>query len=212
MISKIAYPNVVQLSFPNRRELTLTMCRPQEFYESDKEGIRGKYFDWERFIETFSDESGRLEYFAFWSGFNFPGEAFEGFLDVFRDNLSSREGRLAKEVFAKVDRSSPYYVIATLPNAEDTIRHEMAHALFCVNPSYRACSEALVSDVSVEVRDKMESGLKKLGYASNVYVDEIQAYLSTADDAELKKRFSLTHEESHREALPFQKNLLRHWG
>jgi hypothetical protein len=207
MISKVEYPNVILLSFPNRRELTLTMCRPQEFYESDRSEIRGKYFDWEKFIESFSDESGRIEYFSFWSGFNFPGTAFEKFLEAFEGNLSSREGRLALEVFSKVDRSRPYYVIATLPNAADTIRHEMAHALFCVNQEYRKKVESLLASVSEDVLFKMESGLERMGYSSTVHPDEIQAYLSTASSAELKSRFNLAHPEIESSRPPFRETL-----
>ncbi len=192
------------LSFPNRRELTLTMCRPQEFYESDRPEIKGKYFDWEKFIESFSDESGRLEYFSFWSGFNFPGSAFEKFLEAFEGNLSSREGRLAREIFSKIDRTKPYYVIAALPNATDTIRHEMAHALFCVNLEYRNRVEELLPSISEDVLCKMETGLKKMGYSSAVHPDEIQAYLSTATASELKTRFDLTLAESEKECPPFR--------
>lgn len=170
----------------------MTMCRPQEFYESSHQDIKGKKFDWEKFLEVFSGEDGRLEYFSFWSGFNFPGRAFENFLQVFGDDLSRRERRLAKEVFARVDRTAPYYVIATLPSADETIRHELAHALFCVDPEYRKKAEEMVCDLPSEERDKMEAGLSALGYSADVHVDEIQAYLATGSPEELKKRFGLS--------------------
>lgn len=174
----------------------MTMCRPQEFYESAHEEIRGKKFDWEKFIEIFSDEDGRLEYFSFWSGFNFPGTSFEKFLRLFDGDLSRRERHLAKEVFSRVDRTRPYYIIATLPSATETIRHELAHAFFSVNSEYRKSAEDLVGEVSSEIRDKIESGLSKMGYSSEVHVDETQAYLATGTSAELKKRFDLDPDEA----------------
>lgn len=185
----------------------MTMCRPQEFYESSHHEIKGKHFDWEKFLEVFSDDNGRLDYFSFWSGFNFPGKVFETFLKVFENNLSRRERHLAKEVFLRVDRSRPYYVIATLPNSEDTIRHELAHALFCVNEEYRKKAEELVCELPLEVRDKIEIGLSGLGYSEDVHVDEIQAYLSTGSPEELKKRFALEVTSTTAETPKFRKLL-----
>jgi len=207
MIGTMPYPNVVQFSFPNRRELTMTMCRPQEFYESSNSEIKGKKFDWEKFLEVFSDDNGRLEYFSFWSGFNFPGNVFEKFLRVFENDLSRRERRLAKEVFARVNRGNPYYIIATLPSAEETIRHELAHALFCVDEEYKKSSEEGVFNLPLEIREKMESGLTALGYSSDVHVDEIQAYLSTGSPEELKKRFDLEWTKTSSVAEPFKNRL-----
>lgn len=207
MIGTMPYPNVVQFSFPNRRELTMTMCRPQEFYESSHSEIKGQKFDWEKFLEVFSDDNGRLEYFSFWSGFNFPGNAFEKFLKVFEGDLSRRERRLAKEVFARVDRENPYYIIATLPSAEDTIRHELAHALFCVDSEYKKSCEEDVFNLPLEIREKMESGLTALGYSADVHVDEIQAYLSTGSPEELKKRFDLEWKNTSPAATPFRTRL-----
>lgn len=207
MIATMPHPNVIQFAFPNRRELTMTMCRPQEFYESAHAEIRGKKFDWEKFLEVFSDIDGRFEYFSFWSGFNFPGRSFEDFLKTFGEDLSRRERHLAKEVFSKVDRTLPYYIIATLPDATTTIRHEMAHALFCVDQGYKEKSEEMVNLVPMEERGKIESGLSKMGYTKEVHVDEIQAYLSTATPEELKKRFDLCAEKSDQLVPPFREML-----
>lgn len=204
------YPNVAQLFFPNRKELTITFCRAQEFYEAASDDIRGKHFTWETFLSTFADESGKLDYFSFWSGFNIPGEAFGRFLSHFGGELTSRETALRDAVFSTVDRSLPHYVIGAMEGAESTMRHEMAHALFHVSDSYRSGAIALVESLPLAIRTKMSEGLAKMGYSDGVHRDEMQAYLSTGEGGELQERFGLEDGETAAHRNDFSLLLAKH--
>lgn len=204
MDTTVISPGVVHLSFPNRKELTLSLCRVQEFYEAANEQLRGKYFSWEAFVDAFSDNDGKISYFSFWSGFNFPGASYLAFLDAFRADLTDREKRVREEILRAVVGGSPFYVIGTLNGAEETLRHETLHALYHINDSYRMEAEGLVLGMDHEPRSRMREGLVILGYGDNVLRDEIQAYLGSGDEKELNQRFGFTPGECDSLCPPFR--------
>ncbi len=171
--------------------MTLSLCRAQEFYEAGQNHIRGRYFSWETFIDAFSDDDGKISYFSFWSGFNLPGQVYLNFLSTFRGDLSEREARVRNAVFGVVDSATPFYIIGTLEDSSDTLKHELLHALYHVNPEYRILADRLVDSVNADTRRKMENGLRAFGYGDNVLRDEIQAYLGSGTMAELQDRFHL---------------------
>lgn len=191
MKTTLIKPQIVLLEFHSRKELTLTMCRVQEFYESAHEHIRDQYFCWETFLETFTKDDGVLDYFSYWSGFNIPSTAFCRFFTLFssKQDLTTREQKLFDEVNALVDVGGPFYVIAALAGEADTIDHELAHALFHINPVYRLLVTERVQLICSVVRDHMCSVMHQLGYAEQVFDDEINAYLATSDEEYLSTRF-----------------------
>jgi len=60
-----------------------------------------------------------------------------------------------------------------------TIQHEIAHALFYINPGYKKEMSLLVIEMERKIFDKIEDLLYNMGYDKSVIVDEIQAYMST---------------------------------
>lgn len=184
--------------------MTLSLCRAQEFYEASQEKLRGKYFSWETFIDAFTDDGGAIGYFSFWSGFNFPGSTYSIFLETFQDDLSERERLVSEEVKKSVDTKAAYYVIGTLEGAVDTVQHEILHALYHVDASYRKEAVGLVLDMDHGVRTSMAKGLAQLGYGDNVTYDEIQAYLGSASHDELRLRFGLSEGDCSRQCPPFR--------
>lgn len=200
----VVLPGVVHLSFPNRKEMTLSLCRAQEFYEASDERLRGRHFTWEAFVDAFTDDEGKISYFSFWSGFNFPGTSYSKFLDAFKLDLSDRETRVMEAVTSSVDMNGSFYVIGTLAGAEDTFRHETLHALYHVDDAYRTEATGLVLNMDHGVRTRMREGLARLGYGDNVIYDEIQAYLGSGGTEELARRFGLTPSESAGQGAPFQ--------
>ena len=204
MTIELALPGVVHLSFPNRKEMTLSLCRAQEHYEAADSRLRGKYFTWETFLDSFAADDGKIDYFSFWSGFNFPGIAFHSFLELFHHDLSRREKAVADAVAGVVDTRKPFYVIGTLEGATDTIRHEILHALYHVDEGYRREAVGLVLDMDHGVRRKVRDGLESLGYGENVIDDETQAYLGSGGEDELGRRFGMTDTDSRTQCPPFR--------
>lgn len=180
---------VLHIEFPNRKELTMTMGRPQEFYESAHKNLRNKVFDLEQFIDTFTDEEGDVNYYNAWSGFNIPGSKLNSFFGKF--DITRRELRLAHLVGSYVrslHTKSKYYLIATMIGDQRSLDHELVHAAFYLNKEYKEKASALVAALPADFKTHFNSVLTEMGYHKSVIVDEINAYLSTMEPTELSYR------------------------
>ena len=188
-------PDIFFITFPNRKELTFTMCRVEEYYEAASDNLRGKVFTWPEFIDEFTTTDGHFDYFHSWSGFNVPGATFNSWATKFKD-MSSRELELIRLVFASMQdyTDSRYYVIATVEGDDSVEEHEIAHALYYVNDEYRSKMEKLNASLDVDVRLLLTNEFAILGYSHSVFEDELQAFLSTSDFEYMNKRFGMTEE------------------
>ena len=65
MKKKRVSDRILALSFPSEKELTLTLFRMAEFYESDSPKIRGKNFTFDEFVDHYADKKGNLDYFSY---------------------------------------------------------------------------------------------------------------------------------------------------
>ena len=93
--------------------------------------------------------------------------------------------------------SIPFYVIGGKKGDMNVIDHEIAHALFYMNDSYKAEMEEMNYDFFKKHRmqySKMVKKLKKMGYGENVIKDEVQAYMSTSKKSELVEDFGLDYD------------------
>lgn len=193
---KTISPGVMLVTFPNKKELTFTMCRVEEFYEAASDKLQGKVFTWPEFLDEFLDDKGNIDYFSFWAGFNVPGEVFNEWSYKFRD-LSSREFRLIELVSTELSLhgltdSDKYYVIAAEENNSAVADHEMAHARFYVDAQYKDRMLTLNSQLDADVRKLLIDEFINLGYSQTVFEDEIQAYLSTSSYDYMKNRFNMS--------------------
>jgi hypothetical protein len=68
------------------------------------------------------------------------------------------------------------YVIAAVENDNSTLLHEKAHALFFLDKSYREKAIIIWESLSEKVRKNITNTLKSLGYKSDNFLDEFQAY------------------------------------
>lgn len=190
---------VVYVEFPNRKELTRTVGRLGEFYESAHKHIRGKYFDLDTFIDTFMDSDGNISYYNDWSGYNIPGNIVVDFLHLFECmQLSDRELDLLDNVDtilfnmgnADVRFSvGDFYLIAYMEGDTETIDHEICHAAYYLNKDYKKAANKLIKTLNPVVVESMTVDLIKMGYNKSVCKDEINAYLATSSLSYLKNRF-----------------------
>ena len=161
----------------NFKELTLTFFRIQEFYESAKDELRGKKFDVFDFLCSEVKDNGEVKYFNGWAGFNFPGDVYEKWKKI-NTPLTKLEKELDKQIFKNINRNKPFYVIACLKKDKKAIDHELAHAMYYLDSSYKMEISSLISSIPVKIYLDLRSKLFDFGYSYDVLDDEINAYLS----------------------------------
>lgn len=184
---KIYSENIIHLQFASQKELTMTMCRAQEFYECNSDKLRGKIFTFEELIDHYVDKEGYLNYFSFWTGFNIPGPVLEDFFELF--DLTDREKELRK--VTRKFKNKLYYVISTKISDKLTLEHELIHAHYYINPAYKQEVDVLIRHMDKDVKKDIVRGLKEWGYASNVINDEINAYMATSSHKYLIEELDL---------------------
>ena len=185
--------NCLLLEFDTQKELALSFCRVEEFYEGNPR-VNGKYLTLEQFIDEFTTPDGKLNYFNYWTGFNIPGYSFKSWFGQMAGELTKWESALGQAVAEKLDMQKPFYVIGGVKGDMEVIDHEIAHALYYMNEEYKSLMDTANYQFYKELRSeysKMVKALKKMGYGDNVIKDEVQAYMSTSGKKELVEKFGL---------------------
>lgn len=193
---KISQPisNCYLFEFTTRKALTLSFCRIQEYFEASNPKLKGIPFTFYELINQMMKSDGTLDYFSFWDGFNFSGDVLLNWLDEIGD-LTDHEKKLIDNIEFN---GSKFYVIGCLIGDVGTIKHELAHAMYNLDDTYRNFMDHVYFSEFLRCGkqcDKMRAELKKLGYADEVLIDEIQAYLSTSPRKELRGDFDLDTDE-----------------
>jgi hypothetical protein len=195
---RIVDKNILHLTFSSQKELTLTMCRPQEYYECNSLKLRNKVFTFENFIDHYLDLKGNISYFSYWAGFNIPGSVLEKFFTLFE--MTKRESKLYQ--ITRRFRKNPYYVIATRNNDYATLDHELLHAYYYLDPGYKQKVDTVVKHMRPELRKELTYLLRYMGYTKDVIVDEINAYMSVSSHKYLTEEFQL--DLSRKDMKPFR--------
>lgn len=178
-------PNVFHLKFASQKDLTSTLVRFEEFYESPE--FRNKIFSMEEFYFWYknSKKHGRFSYFTDWTGFNFPSYVFKPFWEKKFKNLTVREKKLLQKF---PQTSNKFYIIGTyksnIKDHDSVLKHELAHALFYIDSGYRR--KVLKILKGIKNPKPLENYLGELGYSPKVFQDEIHAYYLTEIE-DLKK-------------------------
>ena len=187
-------PRCFLFLFDKQKDLSLTFCRVQEYYESPKDELKDKFFTLNEFIDASMDDDGFIDYFNFWSGFNIPGNVYLKWIKLNNDkdeNLSKHEFNL---YIKTPDDGRDFYIIGALKKDKKTINHEIAHALYHLNLDYKSDMFSLTEDFAKNNKkefDRFVKELKNLGYCDSVTYDEIQAYMSTSPKKELVEDFKI---------------------
>jgi hypothetical protein len=191
-------PNCLLFLFDKQKDLALTFCRVQEYYESDNSNLKGQYFTFDEFINEMMDDIGNINYFNFWSGFNIPGEIFQNWKNLIGDEpLTNQEIDLLTEIqFSKINKDR-FYIIGALKKDKNVINHEIAHALYYLNQDYKNEMVLLNTEFNQNYKKHYNSllkELKKLQYCDEVLQDEVQAYMSSSIKNELVNDFRMDYE------------------
>jgi len=176
-------------------EICSMFMRPQEFYESPFESIRGHYFSVEQYMDTYAFEYGGFTYLTDWCGFNLPGSVVKDFFETFAYDLTRKERVLFEMIKSmKPNLDGDFYIIGACKQRKNkiTIAHEVAHAYWLMYPDYKKRMVELINKIPLDFYDKAHKSLILQGYSESVICDEIQAYLSTSSRKDLIRHFNLS--------------------
>jgi hypothetical protein len=179
------------LSFKDQYNMCMHFLRLQEFYESPNPKFRGKVFDIFEFMEWYSKEYGKgsFTYPKDWGGFNVPSEVFDE-LDILWSDIQTKTiydyemYQVYRDITLDIINAGKsyevdFYLIGILDKDAATFDHEMAHALFYIEPEYKKAMNKLLKNLDKKLYEKITKYLTSIGYSSTVFHDEAQAYLAT---------------------------------
>ncbi|MDP3881976.1 MAG: hypothetical protein Q8Q31_03830 [Nanoarchaeota archaeon] len=184
-------PAIYYVEYKERFSMARALMRLSEYYDSPH--FKGKIFGSEELIKWYisnskkGKETGKFTYYDDWEGFNFPSEILEPFYHGKFDPLNTEEKELLESFREKIEAGEKFYIIATALDifTKEVFQHELAHAFFYMNSSYKSQALDILGELSNSnlkiLRDYVNS-IHGIGYAEERITDEIHAYLITYDD------------------------------
>lgn len=163
----------------DRYELAMLFCRAQEFYESPGRQFRGQAFSiWDYFQWYAQQYEGCFSYPRDFVGFNIPVHVLHRCYELNKiETPYDRTMRsLARRYF---DPAVPRYLIGVPAIRGPVFDHELSHAMYALDAQYRRAANRLTAALPDATRTRLHANLKKMGYTSAVFADEIQAYMAT---------------------------------
>jgi len=178
---------IFNIKYPTQKELSSAFLRFQGHYESPK--FRGKFFTLYEFKKWYicnsigGEKTGKFTYYQDWGGFNIPSHILSPFYSGKFDPLSKKEKRILDLFESK--KNENFYIIGTFQQFFNICRkdyffnlqHEIAHGLFYTNSDYKKEILNILDKINPEIKQELKNNLKKIGYHSDVLIDEMQAYL-----------------------------------
>lgn len=184
------YPGLYFLRFKDNYDMCMTFLRYQEKYESPNPKFRNKYFLILDFMEWYAKEKGGIfSYTKDWSGFNLPDKVFE---KNWYKNIPDKNKydelmfKIYKDITKDV-KCNKFYLIAAID--EGSIEHEIAHGFYYLNSKYKRQMNCLINELPKLFVQDTNKWLKSVGYATKVFKDETQAYLSANWDDKVSSKF-----------------------
>ena len=192
-----------------QQDIARMFMRPAEYYENPVH--QGKLGTTVKQIQAWQKKQskGKYCYEDVWAGFNMPAKVWEewhsGSVQLCgqgKFSFNRYEKELIKALLGnKSELDSIAYIIGVYGGEKSkwmkaTLMHEIAHALYYTSKEYKRNSIKLLKTIPLSFRKEAFKVLAKMGYASSVLNDELQAYLSTGLGRKLRKVFKDTKFES----------------
>jgi len=185
------YPNIHHIKFKNQYEITSTMMRISEFYESNVPKICGKWFTVWQLMDAYAKKFGNFTYFTDWRGYNIPGNVLRKFFKLYnKEDLTKKEKEIYAITYNLICSNKKFYLIMTYE--DDDINHELAHAFWNIYPEYKKYMKKLIKEY--KYTKEFKKLLFKEGYNNKVIEDEIQAYFAERNKKHLMKTFKFKKE------------------
>ncbi len=167
---------ILFVEIESRRDLGNAFMRVQEHHESPV--FKGRIFTFKNYWAWWALCGPGELYWKYWKAFNLPAQAFKPFYEgKFKPHIKS-EQTLLNVLKPWVDDG--FYVVATSSEGDHhDVRHELAHALYATNSSYRReVRQVLEEELHPRCRRDIEAYLKKTaGYHPSTWDDEVHAYI-----------------------------------
>ena len=211
-------PHVYHFRFDSAYDLAMHFLRYQEYYESPKWYCR--IFALTEFMEWYAKEQGNgvFSYPDDWSGFNVPSWVVWQVNDATLPDPNAYDDwmRATTRMICRREGNHPFYLIGTSnqthvdseESEKSVLQHEIAHALYTVEPGYGGQVDKLISEWENKDKGRLENAksiLIEMGYHESTVNDEIHAYCATGLCTELQG--SISKEEMR----PFRKLLDKWW-
>jgi len=179
---KEIYNRIFLVTIKDRYDLAMTFCRVQEYYESPFKQIRGKTFTMAEFQRIYAKKigDGVFSYPAHWSGFNVPGDVFDKFINLTFPDWGSEYDFAIEDIYHEIigrEGYGAYYVIGTEPKDTQAINHELAHAIYYLDKTYKSRVNNILKNLNKSLLSRFESHLRDMGYSKHVLEDEVNAYI-----------------------------------
>lgn len=167
------------LTFDSQLEITSTLLRFQEYYESPK--FKDKIFTLQQFKQRYIQTSPNgvlswnFTYYTDRNGFNIPSYVLKPFYNKQFDPLSDQEKQIL-DIFK--NQKNLFYIIGIHKNIKthkELLRHEIAHWLFYTNKDYR--EEIIEALCKYDIENIKKELRLSAWYHEDVLEDEIHAYI-----------------------------------
>jgi hypothetical protein len=170
-------PNIFAVIVKDKYDRAMLFCRVQEYYESPSTKFRGKQFSIWDYMKWYDTKNGYgFSYGADWSGFNIPiWVAKECYNSL--NKLETPYDKVMDQIVQKLNSHYNGYMIGAGNTSDETFQHEVCHALYHTDKNYKKQMDNLTEGLPKKYYDVFKNNLFKMGYASKVVKDEIQAYL-----------------------------------
>jgi len=205
------YPKIYAVVIKDDKLRSRVFLRYQEFYESDSDSFRGKSFKWEDYIKFYKNKT-KQDYFTYhedFAGYNVPCDTIEACKAKIPDlNIYDMIMFSITDTIKKMTGESPYYLIGIDHHSEGNpslVFHEVAHGLWFSDPEYKEQMTKLISKMDPKVEDRMIEKIKNFGYGTNVYMDELQAYMATGLSGSMNRI-----KDIKKEMVPFHKIFMKY--
>jgi hypothetical protein len=182
---------IYTLDCEDRWDLGMLFIRPQEYVESVNPEFRGHVFNLDSFKLWYSqtyNEGGKFNYPNDWAGYNVSGKALRAvFIDKRPEDFNAWDSFMVKvaSLVRQHVNHDDYYLIGAAD--ESAKNHELAHALWNTNKTYRDAQKEALASIPGEARAMFHMNISKMGYSDEVIEDELHAYLGTDMHSEVAK-------------------------
>jgi len=191
------------LVFDNSYDLAMHFLRVQEFYESENPEFRGKHFTIVEYMDWYRKKENKdtFRYPIDWDGFNISDNTMSLLYiadkEAIPDFNKYDEAMETLHHFLNSVSNFNYYLIGTLKENKNVIRHEMAHALYYLDQHYRKGVSQILFEFKAEHPeefDLIQENIVDLGYPNDeqLILDEMQAYM--ASDGKFQISFGVPKE------------------
>jgi len=155
--------------------------RYQEFYESINPDFRGKSFAYLDYLSWYAQYTNQhtFTYPKDFIGYNLPSDSiFECYKKIPKGDRNKYDIIMLRLYLDLCSESNgKFYLIGTI-RKDTTFQHEIAHALYYLEPSYKKQVDSLTAALSGRFKRAVFNLLATI-YPEKVFNDELQAYMST---------------------------------